>query len=130
MTTEPTGYRGLAARLRAEITSGTWPPGHRVPSEQDLMQTYGLARETVRRALAELRVEGLIVVRHGHPTRVRPAVERTEVRVQRGSTWVVRMPTPQERDELGLDQGVPVLEVTYGARTTVHPGDRHVFRNL
>jgi DNA-binding GntR family transcriptional regulator len=39
-----------------------------MPSEKDLHDEFGLARETVRRALAVLRNEGLIEVRQGHGT--------------------------------------------------------------
>lgn len=39
-----------------------------MPSEKDLHDEFGLARETVRRALAILRNEGLVEVRHGHGT--------------------------------------------------------------
>ncbi len=39
-----------------------------MPSEKDLHDEFGLARETIRRALAVLRAEGVIVVRHGHGT--------------------------------------------------------------
>lgn len=41
-----------------------------MPSEKDLVDEFGLARETVRRAMAVLRAEGLVEVRHGHGTYV------------------------------------------------------------
>lgn len=41
-----------------------------MPSEKDLHDEFGLARETVRRALAVLRAEGLVEVRYGHGTYV------------------------------------------------------------
>ena len=61
-------YRRLAAVLRDRIRSGE--PGRRMPSEKDLHDEFGLARETVRRALAVLRQEGLIEVRQGRGTYV------------------------------------------------------------
>jgi DNA-binding GntR family transcriptional regulator len=51
-----------------------------MPSEKDLHDEFGLARETVRRALAVLRAEGLIDVRHGHGTFIAEAPERVELR--------------------------------------------------
>ncbi|PRY17013.1 regulatory GntR family protein [Pseudosporangium ferrugineum] len=51
-----------------------------MPSEKDLHDEFGLARETVRRALAVLRAEGLIEVRHGHGTFVVEAPQRVELR--------------------------------------------------
>jgi DNA-binding GntR family transcriptional regulator len=67
---EGAAYRQLAAVLRDRIRNGELPPGRRMPSEKDLHDEFGLARETVRRALAVLRSEGLIEVRHGHGTYV------------------------------------------------------------
>lgn len=57
----------LHRRIRGEITerirSGAWPPGHRVPSEHELMAAYGCSRMTVNKALATLAEQGLIVRR-------------------------------------------------------------------
>ena len=65
---EGAAYRQLAAILRDRIRNGALPPGRRMPSEKDLHDEFGLARETVRRALAVLRQEGLIEIRQGHGT--------------------------------------------------------------
>lgn len=65
MTIDPFGpvppYRQLAAIIRDQIESGELQPGDRVPSETTLQQTYGLARGTVRRAVALLREEGAVI---------------------------------------------------------------------
>ena len=65
---EGAAYRQLATVLRERIRSGDLPPNRRMPSEKDLHDEFGLARETIRRALAVLRAEGLVEVRHGHGT--------------------------------------------------------------
>jgi DNA-binding GntR family transcriptional regulator len=65
---EGAAYRQLASILRDRIRDGQLSAGQRVPSEKDLHDEFGLARETIRRALAVLRAEGLIEVRHGHGT--------------------------------------------------------------
>jgi GntR family transcriptional regulator len=58
---DPTAlYLQLAAILRAEITSGRLSPHDPVPSESYLEQEHGVSRQTVRRAIAALREEGLI----------------------------------------------------------------------
>lgn len=103
------GYRDLAAVLREDITTGRLAPGARVPSESTLMQTYGLARDTVRDAVGLLRDEGLIVVRHGRATRVREQPEKETIVLEPGQSVETRMPSPAERDRLGLDAGVPVF---------------------
>jgi len=51
-------YRQLAAILRDRIGSGEL--SGRLPSEKTLMQEYGLAHGTVRKAIAVLRDEGLV----------------------------------------------------------------------
>lgn len=57
-----TPYRQLAEILRSRIARGDWAPGRRIASETDLVQQYGLARTTVRRAIALLRDEGAVIV--------------------------------------------------------------------
>lgn len=57
-----TPYRQLAGILQARIARGDWAPGRRMASETDLVQQYGLARTTVRRAIAVLVEDGVVVV--------------------------------------------------------------------
>jgi DNA-binding GntR family transcriptional regulator len=77
---EGAAYRQLAGLLRDRIRSGELQPGQRMPSEKDLHDEFGLARETVRRAIAVLRIEGLIEIRQGHGTFVAELPERVELR--------------------------------------------------
>jgi DNA-binding GntR family transcriptional regulator len=64
-------WRQVADDLTADIRSGELPPGARLPSEVELAEIYGVARVTIRRAVAELRKDGLVVVVHGRGTFVR-----------------------------------------------------------
>ncbi|MEV5330381.1 GntR family transcriptional regulator [Nonomuraea sp. NPDC052634] len=64
-------YATLADDLRRRIAGGEYPPGGMIPSETALMQAYGVARGTVRQALAELEREGLVVSQMGRGRRVR-----------------------------------------------------------
>ncbi len=121
------GYADVADILRDQITSGELQPGDRIPSETDLRQTYGIARETARRAARLLAEEGLIDVRGGYASRVRVPPERTEVRVTRYSRLIVRPPSTQERRDLGLARGVKMVEVTTGTRVHAYPDDRYFF---
>lgn len=57
-----TPYRQLAEILRARIARGDWQPGRAIPSEARLVQEYGLARSTVRRAIAALAEDGVVMV--------------------------------------------------------------------
>jgi DNA-binding GntR family transcriptional regulator len=58
-------YRSMAAELRALIESGELAAGDALPSESALADRYGVARGTVRHALAELEGAGLVESIHG-----------------------------------------------------------------
>jgi DNA-binding transcriptional MocR family regulator len=60
--------REVAAALRGRITHGELRPGLRLPSERALADQLGVSRVTVVRALTRLRLEGLVVTRHGSGT--------------------------------------------------------------
>ena len=76
---EGAAYRQLAGILRDRIRNGELRTGQRMPSEKDLHDEFGLARETVRRAMAVLRTEGLIDIRQGHGTFVAEIPERVDL---------------------------------------------------
>lgn len=68
----PTRTQEVEAALRDALAAGEWHPGARLPSEAALAATYGVARATVRSALARLVKEGLIVTRQGVGSVVQP----------------------------------------------------------
>jgi GntR family transcriptional regulator, histidine utilization repressor len=53
-------YRQVKEHILANIRSGDWPPGTRVPSENHLAAQFGIARMTANRALRELTRDGYI----------------------------------------------------------------------
>ena len=55
----------VAAVLRARIEAGEILVGRPVPSESTLMQEFGIARETARKAVRVLRDEGLVQIVQG-----------------------------------------------------------------
>ncbi|GAA4235104.1 DNA-binding LacI/PurR family transcriptional regulator [Streptosporangium album] len=61
-------FRRLATELRAEIRSGLWAAGAKLPTEQEISRTHGVSLTTVRRAVDELVEEGLVVRRQGAGT--------------------------------------------------------------
>ncbi len=126
---DPTSYvpvsRQLADLLRGQIGDGTLGPGEQLLGEVLMARRYGVSRETVRAALVELRAEGLVETIKSRGTRVRPEPVLDDWSLQRGSRVRLRMPTPAERREHGIPEGVPVAVVRHGARTVLLIGDRH-----
>jgi GntR family transcriptional regulator len=61
-------WEQIAEDISADIASGELVVGARLPSEQALAEVYGVARATVRRAIASLVDQGVLVVRHGRGT--------------------------------------------------------------
>jgi GntR family transcriptional regulator len=54
-------YRQIAAWLRSRIKAGEFRPGEDpLPSEKDLVDLFGVARDTARRAVQVLREDGLV----------------------------------------------------------------------
>lgn len=120
-------YQQLADLLRAQITKGVIPPGGLLPYEGTLAEEHGLGRQTVRKALDVLRREGLVYTERGYGTRVVEPQQRQRIPVPRGASIRTRMPSEQERAEMGIEPGaiVPVVEVLVAGRVRgVYPGDR------
>ncbi len=61
-------YEQLKNAIRAEIQSGVYGPGSRMPSEAELEQIYQVSRITVRRAIEELCQEKILVRKQGKGT--------------------------------------------------------------
>ncbi|MEO3752817.1 FCD domain-containing protein [Streptomyces sp. B6B3] len=57
-------------QLRQQITSGAWPVGSRIPTEPELVERLGVARNTVREAIRALAHNGLLDIRQGSGTYV------------------------------------------------------------
>ncbi len=64
MASEP-AYQQVAEKLRREIISGKFEPGHRLPVEGDLAEQLGVSRSTVREALRALTSQKLVVTTRG-----------------------------------------------------------------
>ncbi|MDJ0948886.1 MAG: histidine utilization repressor [Alphaproteobacteria bacterium] len=51
-------YQQVKDFITARIESGDWPPGCRIPSENDIVASLGVSRMTAHRAVRELSAEG------------------------------------------------------------------------
>jgi GntR family transcriptional regulator len=74
----------VAAQLRAEIAAGQTGANGELDTEAELCRRFATSRITIRRALSELRTEGLITSRRGSGTKAvrRPDSARSTVIMQ------------------------------------------------
>jgi DNA-binding FadR family transcriptional regulator len=66
----PNGAAALRAALLANMRSGHWRAGEKLPTERELSETYGIGRAAVRQVLAEAKARGLITQTVGSGTYV------------------------------------------------------------
>ncbi|MCH1919922.1 FadR family transcriptional regulator [Shewanella sp. A3A] len=55
----------VAQQLRTAIFDGTYPAGHKLPSERELIESFMVSRTVVREAVKGLEASGLVEVRQG-----------------------------------------------------------------
>jgi GntR family transcriptional regulator len=117
-------YLQLADRVAAAIAGGRLKCGAALPAERALSERLRVSRTTVRKALDELTLRGLVTSRHGSGTFVAPArlqqplaqlssfSEDMRARGRApGFAWVERgvtAPSPEEVIALGLTSGEQV----------------------
>jgi GntR family transcriptional regulator len=108
-------YWLIAMALREAIDSGEYPPGARLPGENDVMRDHAVARATARQALAQPISWGLAEARRGSGVYVRefrPIVREGIARLST-STWLSGVSvweTEMEGRDLIVDQ-VEVAEI-------------------
>jgi GntR family transcriptional regulator len=103
----------IAEDLRRDVAEGRIPVGAQVPTEAELTTRYGVARATVRQALAALVNEGLIVARatRGYYVRDRKPLfyrPQTEFRPQPTSPEMDRFMTEHSQDGREPSQKIDV----------------------
>lgn len=69
----------IIEQLRAQISSGEWPVGTRIPTEPDLVAALGVGRNTIREAVRALVHAGVLERRQGSGTYVTAQHELTGV---------------------------------------------------
>lgn len=123
----PLYHQAYTVLLNA-IGDGTWASGDQMPSEAALCDTLGVSRITIKRALSELAVEGLISRHRGRGTVVNAhksiglmradfgelmkdlldVVDQTQVDLLKAGEAI---PSPQIADDLGLGCNEGAYEV-------------------
>lgn len=72
-------YARVKDHILDHIRSGAWGPGTRVPSENELVESFGISRMTANRALRELMAEGFLTRVPGVGTFVKEQAHRTSL---------------------------------------------------
>lgn len=121
-------YEQLYERLVTLLENGEWKPGEQIPPELELVEQFGVARVTVRRALADLVQEGRLVRQAGKGTFV--AVPKIERRLMNVSSFTARLEgagmragahvvatevlpaTHRLAQELDVAEGAPLVAIT------------------
>ncbi len=118
-------YYQLKKLIIEKLDSGIWKPGDLVPSEQELQETYGLSRTTVRQALAELTFEGRFTRHRGQGTFV-SAREIVHDPLQRISITALMMQQGIEPDWqfISREYGTPFQPVQEALKI---PADEQVY---
>lgn len=104
-------YHQIADDLRQRIENGRLAPGQKLPPEARLAYEYGVGKDALRDALAQLRGEGLIRTVSRDGSYIRDQVDPVSVPLHGPARIRTRMPTPEERRRLHLGEGIPVLIV-------------------
>ena len=110
-------WRQIEQVLSREIAAGTFEPGCKIPSAQELAERFAVNRHTVRRAIGELEQRGLVRTETGSGTYVRerpyyyPITERTRCTQTMGNFSIatryevldhrLESPTPAVSEALG-----------------------------
>lgn len=99
----------VSDQLRTEISSGRWAVGDRIPTEPELCEMTGTARNTVREAVQALVHAGMLERRQGSGTYVIADDEQ-------GIALTGYFATARERDLLELREALEVTATVLAAR--------------
>jgi len=96
MTNEPIQrrklYQEVLDRLMLRIERAELKPGDQLPSERELMTTYGVGRVAVREALQDLARSGIVEISHGERARVATPTARLLIdQIAEGARHLLRI---------------------------------------
>lgn len=142
-------YLQVKRHILDNIGSGKWGASARVPSENDIVRSFGVSRMTANRALRELRDEGVLVRiagvgsfvadRHAraHPLEIRGIADEIRDRGHVHRAEIVSLERMRATPELAEDFGIAARSELYRSLIVHfendHPiqlEDRHVLPKL
>ncbi|KAB8191507.1 GntR family transcriptional regulator [Nonomuraea phyllanthi] len=111
--------------LRARIEAGEWAPRRRLPSVVHLSQEFGVARDTILRALEVLRDLGLIYTVKNRGSFVKLGADFVAQLIPEPGVRIINRPAhDDEIRELSLSEHGWVTVVERGDEVEVYPADR------
>jgi len=118
-------YLQVKRHILDNIGSGKWRASARVPSENDIVKSFGVSRMTANRALRELQDEGVLVriagvgsfvadaLAHGHPLEIRGIDAEVRERGHVHRSQIVSLERVRAVAELAEDFGVAARTELY-----------------
>ncbi len=112
-------YLKVKRHILDNIGSGKWATSTRVPSENDIVKSFGVSRMTANRALRELRDEGVLVRiagvgsfvadrhAHAHPLEIRSIADEIRERGHAHRAEIESLERIRAVAELAGDFGIP-----------------------
>ena len=131
-------YRRVKAYILERIGTGFWAPRDRVPSENELVREFGVARMTVNRAVRELAQEGFLTRvkgggtyvadrrSHGHLLRIRNIADEIAERGGRHSATVLELGTVAADDAASQAFGIALGEPLFHSAIVHHEDGRPI----
>ena len=120
-------------QLKKRLMAGDWKTGEKIPSENELCRSFGVSRVTVRAAIQQLEILGLVETKHGGGTFVRDNSSMNamndlhslmQINKYQDIITVLEFRKIIEKGTIGLavsrvtDKDIEVLEETYAALRT------------
>jgi GntR family transcriptional regulator, histidine utilization repressor len=131
-------YLQVKRHILDNIGSGKWGAAARVPSENDLVRSFGISRMTANRALRELRDEGVLVRiagvgsfvadrhAHAHPLEIRGIADEIRDRGHVHRAEIVSLERIRAAGELAEDFGIAARSELYCSLIVHFENDRPI----
>src|SRR5260221_1169590 len=131
-------YLKVKRHILDNIGSGKWATSARVPSENDIVKSFGVSRMTANRALRELRDEGVLVRiagvgsfvadrhAHAHPLEIRSIADEIRGRGHVHRAEVVSLERIRAPAGLAQDFGIPARSELYCSVIVHFENDRPI----
>jgi GntR family transcriptional regulator, histidine utilization repressor len=131
-------YMQVKRHILDNIDSGKWVAATRVPSENDIVKSFGVSRMTANRALRELSDEGVLVrvagvgsfvaerQAHAHPLEIRGIADEIRQRGHKHHAEIISLERVRAVAELAEDFGVAPRSELYCSMIVHFENDRPI----